>query len=82
MIKFILVFFIGLLEQTMYTLYLISVNHYLIGLSTILMFSYMVLYLGLISKIAKDKDSIKLILIYAGACGLGNWIAMTLKIIK
>jgi hypothetical protein len=81
--KLLLVFFIGLCEQFLYTLYLLSVNKYLILISSIFMFLYMVLYLGLINRIAKDnKDSIKLIFVYSFACMIGNFIAMSLKFIK
>lgn len=81
--KTLIIFFVGLLEQFGYTFYLLAVNKYLILVSSILMFSYMAVYLSIINKIAKDeKDSIKLLLIYAGACGIGNYIAMSLRIIK
>jgi len=81
--KLILIFFIGLGEQTLYTFYLLSLTRYLIGLSSILMFSYMIIYLGIINKIAKDKsDSVKMLLVYAGSCGIGNWLAMMLHLIK
>lgn len=81
--KYLLLFLAGLLEQAGYTFYLLSVNRYLIELSSILMFSYMIVYLGIINRIAKDsKDSWKMILVYAGACGIGNYIAMILKLIK
>jgi hypothetical protein len=82
-LKFLLMFAAGLIEQSLYTLYLLAVNKYLVEVSSILMFSYMVIYLWLVDKIAKDKqDSIKLILCYASACMMGNWIIMALKVIK
>jgi len=80
--KYFLIFLVGLIEQFLYTLYLLSVTHYLILISSFLMFLFMILYLWLIDKIAKDKDSLKMIIIYALACSIGNYIAMILKIIK
>jgi len=77
-----LIFIIGLIEQLLYTLYIISVGKFLIIISSILMFSYMVLYLLIISKVVKEKNGIILLLTYALACGLGNWIAMSLNLIK
>jgi hypothetical protein len=80
--KYLLVFITGFLEQSLYTLYLLSVNHYLINLSSILMLIYMTIFVSLTAKIAKDKESIKLAFTYALACGIANWITMTLRIIK
>jgi len=82
MIKYILVFFIGFMEQSLYTLYLLSVNKYMINTSSILMLCYMTIFIGLTAKIAKDKESIKLAFTYALACGIANWITMSLRIIK
>ena len=78
----IIVFIVGLIEQLLYTLYIISVGKYLIVASSILMFSYMILYLLIISKVVKEKDGIILLITYALACGIGNFIAMGLHLIK
>lgn len=80
--KILIVFGAGLLEQFGYTLYLIAVNKYLILVSSILMFFYMAIYLWLMDRIIKNKNSIKFLLIYAFACGIGNSIAMFLHLIK
>jgi hypothetical protein len=81
--KLLIIFVLGLLEQFGYTLYLLAVSRYLILVSSLLMFSYLFVYLSLINKIAKDsKDSIKLIIVYSLASALGNFCAMSLKIIK
>jgi hypothetical protein len=82
-LSYISLFGLGLIEQFGYTLYLIAVNKYMILMSSILMFSYMAIYLGIINKIAKDsKDSLRLLLIYALACGVGNYLAMSMRILK
>jgi len=81
--KLILIAFLGFFEQSMYTLYLISVNRYLINISSLLMLLYMTTYLFLIDKMAKDKkDSLRILITYASACAFGNWITMALRIIK
>ena len=72
----------GLLEQFGYTLYLIAVNKYMSLVSSILMFSYMIVYLWIVRKTSTEKEGWKLILVYALACGLGNYIAMSMKLIK
>jgi uncharacterized protein YebE (UPF0316 family) len=80
--KLPVIFSVGLIESLGFTLYLIAVNKYLIFTSSLLMFFYMAVYLWLIDKIAKDKDSIGMLLVYAFACGLGNYIAMAMHLIK
>ena len=80
--KTLLIFLLGFGEQLLYTFYLLAVGKYLIAASSILMFSYMIIYLWIINKIATNKDSIKLILVYAASCGFGNFIAMQLNLIK
>ncbi len=81
--KIIIIFFIGLIEQLLYTFYLLSLNRYLIEISSILMFLYILVYLGIINKIIKDKkDSLLMMLSYAVSCGAGNYLAMILHIIK
>ena len=72
----------GLLEQFGYTLYLISVNRYMEIASSLLMFSYMVIYLWIVRKTSTEKEGWKLILVYALACGVGNYAAMAMKLIK
>lgn len=78
----IIVFIVGLVEQLLYTMYIIAVGKYLTIISSILMFSYMVLYLLIINKVVKEKDGIILLLTYASACGIGNLLAMGLHLIK
>jgi hypothetical protein len=81
--KLLMIFSLGLVEQFGYTLYIISVTKYLILMSSVILVSYMFVYLFLIDRIAKDKnDSLKLAFAYALACGIGNFIAMALKLIK
>lgn len=81
--KGILIFLAGTFEQMLYTLYLLAVGQYMIGASTILMFVYMSIYLMIINFAMKDtKNSILMLVTYAAASGLGNWIAMSLKLIK
>ena len=81
--KALSIFGAGLAEQILYTLYLLAINRYMIGISTILMFTYMVIYLLIINYAIKDeKNSLPLLIVYAASSGIGNYIAMILHIIK
>lgn len=72
--KIILVFTVGLLEQILYTSYLISLTKRQLYLSSLLMFVYMLLYLFLIAWAIKDDNTTTLLLTYAMACCVGNFI--------
>jgi len=76
MIKIIAVFFIGLLEQLLYTKYLISVDKRQTVASTIYMVIYINLYLFIVAYAIKDTNTIVLLISYALACGAGNYLAM------
>ena len=81
--KIFIIFGSGLIEQILYTLYLLAVNKYMILPSTILMFLYMTIYLLIINYAIKDeKNSLSLLIVYALSSGVGNYIAMILRIIK
>jgi len=81
--KYLITFFVGLIEQLLFTLYLLAVGKYLIMASTLLMFLYFSIYLLLMNYCIKDKkNSILLLLIYAFSAAVGNYIAMALHIIK
>ena len=78
-----IIFGAGLIEQLGYTLYLLAINRYMILTSSILMFAYMVVYLLIINYAIKEgKNSLPLLIVYAVSSGIGNWVAMALKIIK
>lgn len=74
--KLILVFIIGLFETFLYAGYIISVTKKQPMLSSILMLIYMALYLTIINYVFKDIHNIILIVIYAMACGVGNYIRL------
>jgi len=76
MIKIILVFIIGFFEQLLYTAYLLSVNKKQVKASTILMVAYMAIYLFIIAFAIKDDSTISLLVAYALACGVGNYVIM------
>jgi uncharacterized protein YebE (UPF0316 family) len=76
MIKFILVFVLGTIETFLYTAWCLSANRKQVYRSSILMFIYMVLYLGLIAFAIKDTNTIGLIITYALSCGLGNYLEL------
>jgi len=72
MIKFLIIFFIGLIEQIIYTSYLISVDKRQLYLSTLYMFVYMCLYLGIVAY-AIAQQNLLLLIIYALSCAIGNF---------
>lgn len=76
MLKVIIVFIIGFIEQLLYTAYLLSVNKKQVNASSILMVSYMVIYLFIITYAIKDANTVPLLIAYALACGSGNWVIM------
>lgn len=78
-----IIFGIGLAEQSLYTLYLLAVNRYMIVASSFLMFIYMILYLLIINYAIKDeKNSLPLLIVYALSSGIGNYLTMIMHIIK
>ena len=76
MLKVLAVFIIGLIEQLLYTKYLISVDKRQTIMSTIYMIVYMSLYLFIVAYALKDSETIPLLIAYALACGAGNYIIM------
>jgi len=79
MLKILLVFIVGFLEQCLYTMYLISVTKRQVILSSIFMFIYMSLYLFIVAYALKDSNTVILLISYATACCFGNFITMTVE---
>ncbi len=82
MIKFILVFIIGLIESFLYTMWNLSANRKEINKSSILMFVYMTVYLFLVAYAIKDSNTFPLLLIYAFSCGCGNYLEILYEKLK
>ena len=78
----LIIFIMGIIESFGYTLYLIAVNKYMILVSSILMFLYMIVYLWIVKQTSSEKNSLLLLAAYAAACGLGNALAMMMHLIK
>jgi len=76
MLKILMVFGVGFLEQLLYTKYLISVDKRQTIMSTLYMVIYMSLYLFIVSYAIKDDNTIPLLVAYALACGAGNFVIM------
>jgi len=76
MIKLIIVFILGIVETYLYTWYLIAVDKRQPVLSSFLMFIYMVFYLAIIAWAIKDTNTILMLLTYASAAGVGNYIKL------
>jgi uncharacterized protein YebE (UPF0316 family) len=82
MFKIIAIFIVGLMEQLLYTKYLIAVDKRQTIASTIYMIVYMALYLIIVAYAMKDSNTVALLISYALACGLGNYIAMRIEVKK
>jgi len=74
LIKILGIFIFGTIETYIYTGWNLSANKQQKWLSSLLMFVYMVLYLGIISFAFKDTNSTLMIIDYALACALGNFL--------
>ena len=82
MIKLIVIFLVGLLEQIGYTWYLLAVDKRQVMSSSIIMFVYMLFYLGIIAFALKDSETIPILITYAASCAIGNYIVMRLEVRK
>lgn len=82
MFKLIAVFFAGIIESLLFTLYLVSVDKRQLFLSTLYMFTYMSIYLFIIAFAIKDASTISLLLAYALASSIGNWIVIKTEKIR
>ena len=76
MIKIILVFLVGFIEQLLYTAYILSVTKKKVITSSLLMFTYMLMYLFLIAYALKDSETTSILISYALSCGAGNYCVM------
>lgn len=75
MLKLLIIFFVGLAEQILYTSYLISVDKRQLYISTFLMFIYMCLYLGIVAYSVAQQNWLMLA-VYALSCGIGNYFTI------
>lgn len=80
--KIIVVFLAGMLEQFGYTLYLLAVGKYMILISSVLMFVYFLTYLWIINYAIRDTRPVVLLFTYAFSASIGNYIAMSLHLVK
>ena len=78
--KYALIFFVGIIETFIYTCYLLSVANRQVILAPVLMFTYMTIYLSIITKCIKDADRIPLILVYSLSCSIGTLIRLIWKV--
>lgn len=74
LIKILGIFIFGTIETYIYTGWNLSANKQQKYLSSLLMFIYMMMYLLILDIAFKDKNSIIMILDYASACALGNFL--------
>lgn len=74
MIKYLLIFIIGIIETYIYAGYLIAVNKCQARQSSILYFINMTLHVGVIAWAIKDVNTILMIIIYNLSCAIGNYL--------
>lgn len=76
MLKILIIFLVGFIEQLLYTAYLLSVTKRQVIASTFLMFTYMLIYLFIIAFAMKDSETVPILVAYALSCGVGNYVIM------
>ncbi len=72
--KALIIFVFGIIETFLFTWWNLSANKKQVYLSSILMSSYMIMYLMILDTAFKDVNSKIMILCYAIGCGIGNYI--------
>jgi len=72
-IKILIIFFAGILETYLFAGWNLSVNKKQVYISTLLMVSYMIIYLVILDMAFGDKNSLLMIFSYTIACGVGNF---------
>lgn len=82
LVKFVLIFIVGTIETYLYTGWALTATQKKVWVSSILMFSYMMIYLKIIDWAIKDVNTTLMILSYALSCGLGNFIRVRQESLK
>jgi len=72
--KLIIIFIVGTLETWLYTGWALSATQKKVWISSILMFTYMMIYLKIIDWALKDANTTLMIFSYSLSCALGNFI--------
>ena len=72
--KILIIFIAGVIETYLFTGWTIAANKSKAILSSILMLTYMITYLLILDAAFKDTNSKLMIITYAIACAVGNYI--------
>ena len=72
--KVLIIFIAGVIETYLFAGWTIAANKSKVVLSSILMFTYMITYLLILDVTFKDTNSKLMIMTYAVACAVGNFI--------
>jgi uncharacterized protein YebE (UPF0316 family) len=72
--KLLIIFVAGIVETYMFTGWSLAANKKQAYLSSILMLTYMIVYLLILDAAFKDSNSKLMIVDYALSCALGNFI--------
>lgn len=73
-IKLLIIFFAGIIETILFTGWNLTANQKKAIVSSILMTTYMIIYLTIIDMAFKDSKAFLMISAYALACGIGNFL--------
>lgn len=79
LLKIIIIFILGVIETFCFTAWTIAANQKKAILSSILMTSYLIMYLKIIDMALKDAQTFAMIVCYAISCGIGNYIRVYLE---
>jgi len=74
MLKFVIIFIAGTIETYLYTGWALSATQKKVWVSSILMFTYMMIYLKIVDWALKDANTTLMIFSYALSCALGNFL--------
>ena len=72
--KLLLIFIAGTVETYLFTGWSLKANEHKAIISSILMISYIIIYLKIVDWVLKDANTLLMIISYALSCGLGNYI--------
>jgi uncharacterized protein YebE (UPF0316 family) len=74
MLKILIIFIAGVIETFLFTWWNLSANKKQIYVSSILMLTYMMMYLMILDTAFKDINSKLMIVTYAIGCAIGNYL--------
>lgn len=74
--KYLLLIIVGIIENYIYTLRLLTTAQGLIIKSSTILVVHTIIYLSVVAWAIKDTNTLIMIIIYAFGCGIGNGLAL------